>query len=147
MSARDPNNEGMEDPHLLCTQRVQRTCHRRTFSTDTHAAQTRMQHRHHMQHRRTCSTDTHAAVRQQEGCLPAAGRQSGVIGRWHTSCGHRAPGTHTPSQCPGRSGTGSRPGCCSQLLCSLRLRCAPACACAATPHFLLAHAFTHPLHA
>lgn len=64
-----------------------------------------------------------------------------MTGRWHTSCAHRAPGTHTPSQCPGRSGTGSHPECCSLLSCSLRSRCAPTCACAPTPHLLLANSF------
>ena len=62
-----------------------------------------------------------------------------MIGRWHTSCGHKAVGTHNPSRSLGRSGTENHPGCCSLLLCSLKLHCAPASACAALTCFLHNH--------
>lgn len=67
--------------------------------------------------------------------LPEGGRRSGGRGRWHTSCAHRAPAQHSPVESPDRSGTGSHPECCSPLLCSLRLQCAPTCACNRSPTY------------
>ena len=60
---------------------------------------------------------------------PVGVRQSGERGMWHTSCAHMAPGPHSLAESPSRSGTGNRPECYSQLLCSLRLQFAPICAC------------------
>lgn len=60
----------------------------------------------------------------ERASAPAAGRQSGGIGRGRKSCGRRAPGQRRSAACPGRSGTGSHPACSHQRLCTATSSCA-----------------------